>query len=132
MKFIVDTHFLIWWFLDAPQLPLREAELITEVEKGGGEIGFSIISFWEIAKLAEKGRMGLLSSLEEFFARLENHPTFKILPLTGKIIRDSTRLGPRFQKDPADQLIVATARSHGLHLMTVDDQIIDSKVVAIA
>jgi PIN domain nuclease of toxin-antitoxin system len=45
---------------------------------------------------------------------------------------ESTRLGARFHSDPIDQVIVATARCHGLTLLTVDERIIESGVVAVA
>ena len=60
--------------------------------------------------------------------RLDTH----VLPLNGAVILESSRLGIAFPKDPADQLIVATARHHGMQLMTVDEGIIKSGKVLVA
>jgi PIN domain nuclease of toxin-antitoxin system len=47
----------------------------------------------------------------------------RVLPMTSRIAVESVRLGPDFPKDPADQIIVATARCHGLSLITADEDI---------
>ena len=54
-----------------------------------------------------------------------------MLLLTGRIAAESTRLGSAFPNDPADQLIAATARCHGLMLLTADERIVESGVVAV-
>lgn len=56
-------------------------------------------------------------------------PIVRLLPLSGLAILESTRLGADFHKDPADQLIVATARIHALRLLTADERIKQSGVV---
>jgi PIN domain nuclease of toxin-antitoxin system len=62
----------------------------------------------------------------------EGHPAVRILPLTGRIALESTRLGEAFPRNPADRIIAATARCHALRLMTADARIRDSKAVALA
>ena len=52
-----------------------------------------------------------------------SYPGVQLLPLTLDIVIESTRLPGEFHRDPADQLIVATARLHGLPLMTADRRI---------
>jgi PIN domain nuclease of toxin-antitoxin system len=47
----------------------------------------------------------------------------QVLPITAKIAAESVRLGDEFPRDPADQIIAATARCHGLTLMTSDKRI---------
>ena len=89
-------------------------------------------SLWEIAKLVERGRLELTQSVDDSLEQLETSALFAILPLTGRVALESTRLGGRFHSDPIDQLIVATARCHGLTLLTVDERIIESGVVAVA
>ena len=132
MNYLIDTHILLWWCLDRPQLLGPHDKILLDIESHEETVGLSIISFWEIAKLVAMKRYDLARPIDKWFDEMEQHPNLKILPLTGKIILDSTRLGPHFPKDPADQLIAATARCHGLRLMTADDRIIQSKVVAIA
>ena len=60
----------------------------------------------------------------------EEHPAVQPLPFD-LIALESTRLGPGFHRDPADQIIAATARVHGLRLLTSDQRIIQSKLVPV-
>jgi PIN domain nuclease of toxin-antitoxin system len=61
---------------------------------------------------------------------LESSPALKILPLTIEIAREAPPLSPVL-RDPADCLIVATARVHGLRLLTSDQRIVNSKLAQI-
>lgn len=132
MKYLLDTHILIWWYEDNPKLPKKYVQLLSEAEKTNEFLGLSIFSFWEIAKLVQGGAFQTSLSLDRWFQELEEDPLLKKLPLTGTIILDSIHLGASFPKDPSDQLIAATARCHELRLMTVDERIVKSGVVAIA
>ncbi|MBI4366749.1 MAG: type II toxin-antitoxin system VapC family toxin [Deltaproteobacteria bacterium] len=127
---LLDTHILLWWYLDHPSLPMTVAQRIEASEEHEG-LAVSILSLWEIAKLVERGRFRPEFSLDEWFADLENDAGMWVIPLTARVILESTRLGPHFHRDPADQLIVATARCHNLHLATADERISRSGVVAI-
>ena len=132
MIFLLDTHILLWWCHASEKVPQEFLGKIEGEEAAGRRLGISIISLWEIAKLVEKGRVDTAVSLDQWFPQLESHPTIEVLPLTGRIILESQRLGDKFPRDPSDQLIAATARVHGLRLMTVDENIAKSGVVAIA
>ncbi|MBI4208081.1 MAG: type II toxin-antitoxin system VapC family toxin [Deltaproteobacteria bacterium] len=128
---LLDTHVLLWWYLDAPDLTPEMAQKIQSEELKEG-LAVSIISLWEIAKLAEIGRIRPEFSLDEWFGELEEDPGIWMIPLSARIVIESSRLGPHFHKDPADQLIVATARCHGLRVLTVDERIHRSGIVALA
>ncbi len=71
----------------------------------------------------ERGRLEIPAPLELWLEEVETHPLIKILPLTARIVAESIRLGRDFHNDPADQMIVATARCHGLRLVTADERI---------
>jgi PIN domain nuclease of toxin-antitoxin system len=71
----------------------------------------------------ERGRIAITKSLDQLLGEIESHPLLTILPLTTKIAAESVRLGDDFHRDPADQIIVATARCHGLTLITSDARI---------
>ena len=60
-----------------------------------------------------------------------SHPLLSIFPLTPEIAADSVRLGDNFPGDSADQMIAATARHHGLKLLTSDERIRKSGKVAV-
>ncbi len=132
MKYLLDTHVMVWWLTDDRKLSREHAKLLERSERSGTAVGLSAISLWEIAKLVERGRIELTQSVDESFEQLETSAFVSILPLTGRVAIESTRLGARFHADPIDQLIVATARCQGLTLLTVDQRIVESGVVAVA
>jgi PIN domain nuclease of toxin-antitoxin system len=132
VKYLLDTLVMIWWLTDDRKLSREHAKLLERSERSGTAVGLSAISLWEIAKLVERGRIELTQSVDESFEQLETSAFISILPLTGRVAIESTRLGARFHADPIDQLIVATARCQGLTLLTVDERIVESGVVAVA
>jgi len=132
VKYLLDTHVVIWWLTDDRKLSKEHAKLLERSERSGTAVGLSAISLWEIAKLVERGRIELTQSVDDSLEQLEASEFVTILPLTGRVAIESTRLGARFHSDPIDQVIVATARCHGLTLLTVDERIIESRVVAVA
>lgn len=131
MNYLLDTHVLLWYALAQKELPKEFEARIDEDIAEGTRIGLSVISIWEIAKLYERGRIRLQHSIDQFLRSIEEHPALVVLPINAFIAVDSTRLGKDFPKDPADQIIAATARHHLLHLMTADQQLRDANVVGV-
>jgi PIN domain nuclease of toxin-antitoxin system len=119
---VLDTHIWVWWVHEGEQLTQAQREVITANETD--LIGVSAISCWEIAKLVEYGRLELPCSLEEWFEQALSYPGVQLLALTPEIAIESTRLPGEFHRDPADQMIVATARMYGCPLVTSDDKIL--------
>lgn len=131
VAFLLDTHILIWWENNAPQLPTRHRDALKQAEAESDVVAVSIISLWEIARLVARSRLQLAFSVQEWFDDLKDDPLIEILPLTTSIILESIRLQADELTDPADQLIVATARVHGKRLMTVDGLICNARVVPV-
>jgi PIN domain nuclease of toxin-antitoxin system len=127
---LLDTHVVIWWLMDDRKLSKEHARLLDRSERSGTTVGLSAISLWEIAKLVERRRLELTQSVDDSLEQLETSAFITILPLTGRVAIESTQLGARFHSDPIDQVIAATARCHGLTLLTVDERIIESGSVA--
>jgi PIN domain nuclease of toxin-antitoxin system len=135
LRLLLDTHILLWW-LDAPGGPaprltaaqLRALELSREI---GEQVGVAAITLWEIAKAVEVRRLMFDHELEIVLRSIEHHPMVRIIRLDGYVARESTLLGARMRGDPADQLIVATARVHGLRLVTADERIRRSETVPV-
>ena len=119
---VLDTHIWVWWVHDTALLTPAQVEVIEAHEEN--LIGVSAISCWEIAKLVEYGRLKLPCSLEEWFDQALSYPGVQLLPLTPEIAVESTRLPGKFHRDPADQIIVATARVYGCPLVTSDEKIV--------
>ena len=88
-------------------------------------MGVSVISCWEVAKLVEKGRLTLQQPVGEWIATALTRPHITLLSLTPEIAVDATQLPTGFHSDPADQLIVATARILGIPLLTADAKILN-------
>jgi PIN domain nuclease of toxin-antitoxin system len=131
LTLLLDTHVLLWWLLDGEGLSPSQIEALERSAVDGDLFGMSAMSLWEIAKLVERGRVELHQSPDAFMDDLDRNPQLTILPITPRIALESTRLGPTFHRDPADQLIAATARVHGLRLVTADERIRSSGAVAV-
>ncbi|MCP5097967.1 MAG: type II toxin-antitoxin system VapC family toxin [Chloroflexi bacterium] len=119
---LIDTHIWVWWVNESSQLPQSIINIIESSREDG--IGVSIISCWEVAKLVEHNRLKLAYPVEQWINSALNYPSVRLLDLTPKIVVESTQLPGNFHKDPADQLIVATARFYDILLLTVDAKII--------
>jgi PIN domain nuclease of toxin-antitoxin system len=119
---LIDTHIWVWWVNGEPQLKPEYEAAITAAQHTGIEV--SIISCWEVAKLVENQRLALTLPVLDWLNAALSYPGVRLLPLTPEIVVDSTQLPGTFHKDPADQIIVATARVHGLALMTLDAKIV--------
>ena len=119
---VLDTHVWVWWVHGDERLNSSQSEIIQASETD--IIGISTISCWEIAKLVENGRLELPVSLEKWFEQALSYPGIRILELTPEISMESTRLPGEFHRDPADQIIVATARVHNCPLVTSDERIL--------
>ena len=114
---VLDTHIWIWWTDGGTQLPLDCQSLIRAEEPNG--LGVCAISCWETAKLVELGRLKLACAVEQWLAHALQPPV-QLLPLSLEVAVASTRLPGNFHRDPADQMIVATARVYGCRLVTLD------------
>lgn len=132
MKFLLDTHIVIWWWKDDPELPPSINQVLEEAVEGSEPLGVSTISLWEIAMLVSRGQLQLLGSLDTLLADIESHSMIRLLPINACVAAESTRLGPAYPRDPVDRIIGATARCYGLRLITVDRNIRNSGVVALA
>ena len=131
MTLAFDTHTLVWWLTGHERLTSAQTAALRRAEARGDRIGVPAICFWEIAKLVERGRLEFEVPADQVFDEIEEHPTIRVLELSPRIALESTRLGPGFHSDPANQLIAATARVHGLKLVTSDDRIRSSRVVGV-
>ncbi len=119
---ILDTHIWYWWVGDSPRLQMRQRELIEAHQADG--LGVSIFSCWEIAKKNQLGKLELDRPVHEWLDCALAYPGIRLLPLTPDIVVESTSLPGQFHRDPADELIVATARVHACPLLTADAKIL--------
>jgi PIN domain nuclease of toxin-antitoxin system len=99
-----------------------------EAERHRATVAISAITLIEIAMLAQSPRE-ITGRADQIFSALEANPMFEILPITIPIAIDAGAL--MMLRDSADRTIAATARVHGLRLLTSDQRIIESKLVSV-
>lgn len=121
---VLDTHILVWWRANPRALTRPQQRLLSEIETNRGECVISAITLWELAKLVRGGRLEANLPLDLWLEEIEQHPQITVVPLTARIVATSVAL-ENFHRDPADQIIAATARCLGLPLMTSDERIRD-------
>jgi PIN domain nuclease of toxin-antitoxin system len=122
---LLDTHSWIWLQNGEPGVftgPVRRA---IEASAAGGRLYLSIISVWEVALLQSKGRIELSNSCGLWVQQALATPGLALTPLTSEIAIESCNLPPPFHGDPADRIIIATARNIGARLVTRDQKIIE-------
>ena len=116
---VVDTHVLVWLAADDVRLgEAARASISAEATEGG--LLVSAITPWEIAMLAHKGRLLLGRETGAWIEAALALPGIRLEPITPAIAVDSVRLPGTLHPDPADRLIIATARHAGVPLLTAD------------
>lgn len=124
MPTLLDTHAWIWWVTEDSRLS-RPARRAIDKAQAAGALWLSLISVWEVAKKAEKRQLVLDRPLDDWFDLATTRPGLHLAELTRPILAESCRLPPPFHGDPADQIIVATARDRDAVIVTKDRQIRD-------
>lgn len=127
---VLDTHIWVWWVHGDTQLPPAYLAYIQDNEAQG--VGISAISCWEVAKLVEHNRLTLPLPVADWLSQSLVYPGIRLLELTPQIAVESTQLPGDFHRDPADQIIVATARSYNCPLVTLDRRIQNYPYVQLA
>jgi len=126
LRLLLDTHIWLWSLSNQPRLTPQVRRALA---KPGNELWLSPVSTWEVAWLVEKQRIALDTHFEAWLPRALGSAAFREALFTHDIaaaVRD-VRLPHR---DPADLLLVATARVLNLTLVTADERLIDAKQVA--
>ena len=119
MRYLLDSSAWMRSALSPDTLPAAIRILLEDPDE---TLGLSVFSLWEAAKKHQQGKLSLPMDLSHWLKAAVPHHVH-VLPLTADIIVESTRL-PEFPvNDPADQLIVATARIHILTLLTTDTKL---------
>lgn len=119
---VLDTHTLVWWVSGDPLLSKR-ARTAIEREQPDGDIIVSSISAWEIAMLVERGKLVLSMDVGSWLSTVAQIDAVRFLPVDVEVATKSVDLPGDFHKDPADRMIVATARKLAVPLVTKDDKI---------
>lgn len=120
---VLDTHALLWWANgERAQLSAAAASAI-DAEMDGGQILVSSMSAWELAMLVERGRVALSMDVASWLDTLGRIDAVQMVPVDSEITVKSVQLPGDFHKDPADCIIVATARKFAAPLVSADEKI---------
>ena len=121
---ILDTHALVWWVNGSESLSANARQAIDDTLTSDSEVLISSISAWEIAMLINKGRLILSMDVASWLDEVSQIDGVRFVPVDNEIGIKSTLLPSEFHKDPADRLIVATARKHAIPVVTADEKLI--------
>ncbi|HEY4009940.1 MAG TPA: type II toxin-antitoxin system VapC family toxin [Acidobacteriaceae bacterium] len=122
--YLLDTHAWLW--VQRGERNELSPAFVGELEQyqRRGEVFVSAISILEIARLVASGGFDLGMSVEQFLDEGTADGGFRLLDLSPRILIGSTRLPGKLHRNPSDRLLIATARDHGLTLITRDRDIL--------
>ena len=121
---LLDTHVFLWLMNGEESLTSKSRKVIHEICKKNYLL-LSAISVWEIALLVQKERLTLTQPLPHWIDKAKSLPFLKIISLDTEIALESCALPGEFHGDPADRIIVASARVLNVPLMTRDRKIVE-------
>lgn len=121
---VLDTHTLVWWVSGDSNLSAPAANRIRQEQANNGSILISSISAWEIAQLVERGRLSLSMDVSDWMNLVAQIPAVTFVAVENEIAIKSVSLPGEFHKDPADRIIVATARKFAAPLITKDEKLL--------
>lgn len=127
MNYLLDTHIWLWMVDDLQQIPERILPIVSSAENY--PLCLSAISVWEVAKKVSLGKLQISIPIRDWIMKATRSPFIDLVPLSIDISLESTMLPGAFHRDPADQMIVATARHLDLTLLTTDQRILDYRHV---
>jgi PIN domain nuclease of toxin-antitoxin system len=120
---LLDTHTWIWSHSATKLLSGNVKKLIEKTQTDQRAI--ASISIWEFAMMVTKGRINVKIDPKRWLNNSIDNSGLRVIELTPEIAMESCNLPGDFHKDPADRIIVATARAHNLTLLTKDRKIIE-------
>ena len=128
MTALLDTHVLVWWLNDRRRLSTAQRDVVASAD-AGAPLLVSDISLWEIATLHSLGRIRLTIPLREWLEKATGPPLVRRQGISPAIAEAVAALPDSFHRDPADRILVATARVLGATLLTRDRRIINAGLV---
>lgn len=125
---LLDTHVLIWWLQGAGHLSPAQRRVLDAAEPES-PLRVSDISLWETAALHSLGRVRLSLPLRDWLEKAVAPPLVRRHGISAAIAAEVAALPDSFHRDPADRILVATARILGATLLTHDRHIVNSGLV---
>jgi PIN domain nuclease of toxin-antitoxin system len=124
-RLVLDTHVWIWSAEGLTDRLHPGALAAIEAAARVSTLAVSAISVWEVAMLVKRQRLRLATAVATWVDTSIRPPGIRIIPVGAAVALDSVQL-PDFDhhRDPADRLIIATARRHGT-LVTCDESLLE-------
>jgi PIN domain nuclease of toxin-antitoxin system len=122
MKALLDTHVLLGWLAGGKRLSTAQRRVLGRAAPDR-PLWISDISLWEIATLSELGRIRLRLPLRDWLERAIAPPLVERHGITPAVAAEVAVLPKTFHRDPADRILVATARVLGATLLTGDERL---------
>ena len=116
MKYLLDTHTLIWFIEGDARLSAYARQLI---EDEGNELFISIASLWEMAIKVSIGKLNLTQPFETLFPSQLEANSIEITDISVNHLKEVSRL-PFHHRDPFDRLMIAQAKVEGFPIISVD------------
>ena len=129
-RLLLDTHIIVRWLAAPKKLSREQLRALRQAVRAREPLAVSAISLLELAVLFGEGSVRTEFPAVDLLRQLEADPAFAILPLTPEVAAEVAAMGS-YLRDPADRAIVATARVHKLRLVTSDQRIIESRLIAV-
>jgi PIN domain nuclease of toxin-antitoxin system len=126
---VTDTHPLVFHAAGSGRLGPKAAAFFDRCERREATLYVPAVVIWECALIARAGRIDLRRSVRQFFDDLFSNPAYQPLDLTAEHVLSADERA--FSHDPFDALIVATAKSMNMPLLTRDAAIRASGAVAV-
>ncbi|WP_341794263.1 type II toxin-antitoxin system VapC family toxin [Rickettsia endosymbiont of Rhinocyllus conicus] len=120
---VLDTHVLLWSLLQPKELSDDIKHKINLAQENS-QLFLSSISLWEIAMLSFKKRINIYEPIKDFLNSITDINGLAIKDISSEIAAESISLMDDFHDDPADRIIVATAKCLGATLLTRDQKIL--------
>ncbi len=116
---LLDTY--IWIQLQTGSPKLSKAALnVIDIATSSRSVYVSLISVWEIAMLTAKRRLQFDRPVRRWVEEALDKPGLQLLPFTTEMAIEAALLPEPMHKDPADRIVVASARVERLTLITSD------------
>jgi PIN domain nuclease of toxin-antitoxin system len=123
---LLDTHIWIWWLSGLPQLDPKYRRALQRLSSPPF---LSSISLWELSVLVEHSRVHLAPTAKEWLTEATQPDAVRLVQIDSAIAEELLSLPSTLPRDPADRIIVATARHLDVPLLTVDRPILRSGAI---
>ena len=117
MNLLLDSHVLLWWLANDPRLSSEAIQAISNSENG---IFVSVASLWEMSIKHAAGKLPEYAVLGSSAEAIVQQQGFWVMPIVYKHAYAAANL-PTHHRDPFDRLLIATAQTEAMTLISVDE-----------